>query len=85
MVRGHGYKCEVHRYTTEDGYVNTLHRIPPPTSANNSGRTVFLQHGLLGTSADFVMGRPDRSLGERKQKLFFCVCILYVVQLFLRN
>jgi lysosomal acid lipase/cholesteryl ester hydrolase len=26
-------------------------------------RAVFLQHGLLGTSADFVMGSPKKSLG----------------------
>ena len=24
---------------------------------------VFLQHGLMGTSADFVMGKPEKSLG----------------------
>jgi len=29
----------------------------------DSTKVVFLQHGLLGTSADFVMGSPPKSLG----------------------
>ncbi len=48
MVRGYGYDCAEHHYTTEDGYINTLHRIPP-TKKGKKGkeRAVFLQHGLL--------------------------------------
>ncbi len=63
MIRSYGYVCETHKYTTADGYINVLHRIPPLKSARPKSRTVFLQHGLLGTSADYVMGRPDKSLG----------------------
>ena len=59
MISDYGYPVEVHEYTTEDGYINTLHRIPRGTA----DRAVFLQHGLLGTSADFVMGAPHKSLG----------------------
>ena len=59
MISDYGYPVEVHEYTTEDGYINTLHRIPTA----NADRAVFLQHGLLGTSADFVMGSPHKSLG----------------------
>ena len=58
MISDYGYPVEVHEYTTEDGYINTLHRIPRAAE-----RAVFVQHGLLGTSADFVMGAPHKSLG----------------------
>ena len=65
MIRSYGFQCEEHSYTTEDGYINVLHRIPPRIDINGTkkNRSVFLQHGLLGTSADYVMGRPDKSLG----------------------
>ena len=26
MISDYGYPVEVHEYTTEDGYINTLHR-----------------------------------------------------------
>ena len=29
MIRAYGYVAEIHQYTTADGYINTLHRIPP--------------------------------------------------------
>ena len=63
MVHSYGYACEEHTYATADGYVNTLHRIPVPLGVTSRRQAVFVQHGLLGTSADFVMGRPDKSLG----------------------
>ncbi len=64
MIRSYGYVCEEHNYTTEDGYVNTLHHIPPSPGVKPRKQAVFLQHGLMGTSADYVMGRPDKSLGQ---------------------
>lgn len=63
MVRGYGYTCEIHKYTTADGYINTLHRIPNSPKVKPKNQAVFLQHGLLGTSADYVMGSPEKSLG----------------------
>ena len=69
MLKQYGYGCQTFNVTTEDGYINTLHRIlprPGQTSINskNNTKVVFLQHGLLGTSADYVMGCPERSLGK---------------------
>ena len=29
MIESYGYVAEVHTVQTEDGYINTLHRIPP--------------------------------------------------------
>lgn len=63
MIHSYDYVCETHTYVTEDGYINVLHRIPPSKGAKDKKQVVFVQHGLLGTSADFVMGRPDKSLG----------------------
>ena len=33
---------------------------------------VFLQHGLLGTSADYVMGDPEKSLGRYIVSVYAC-------------
>lgn len=68
MVQQYGYVCEEHEYVTSDGYVNVLHRILSKKPKNSPKSAVFLQHGLLGTSADFVMGSPQKSLGERIMK-----------------
>ena len=64
MIRKYGYEVEIHNYTTADGYINTLHRIPPSDKSKANGEVAYLQHGLLGTSADFVMGCPEKSLGK---------------------
>jgi hypothetical protein len=29
MIRSYGYEVEIHKVLTQDGYINTLHRIPP--------------------------------------------------------
>ena len=70
MLKKYGYGCQTFNVTTEDGYINTLHRILPRSSTgldreiqNRTSKVVFLQHGLLGTSADYVMGSPEKSLG----------------------
>ncbi|MCP9262508.1 Lipase [Dirofilaria immitis] len=65
MILHHGYPAQkFHAYTT-DGYILELHRIP--FGKNNSftkcrrNRPVFLQHGLLGSSADWVENLPNES------------------------
>ena len=70
MLKKYGYGCQIFNVTTEDGYINTLHRILPRSSnglnreiQNQTTKVIFLQHGLLGTSADYVMGSPEKSLG----------------------
>jgi len=62
MIERRGYKVETHQVTTEDGYILQMHRIPsdPP-----GGEPVFLQHGLLSSSADWVELGPDHGLGEK--------------------
>ena len=78
MVSREGYPCETHTLITEDCYVLEMHRIPFGKSSipdlNQSRPVVYLQHGLLGSSADWVMGTPKKFLGDKKcQKLFFIV------------
>lgn len=55
--------------TTDDGYILELHRITGPNNnAKADGKeVVFLMHGLLSSSADWVITGPDRALGMRKK------------------
>ncbi|XP_068619128.1 lipase 3-like [Battus philenor] len=64
IVKHHGYNTEVHTVITPDGYMLTLHRI---TSQNKikghaKNRTAILQHGLLGSSTDWILLGPNISL-----------------------
>ncbi|XP_037027397.1 lipase 3-like isoform X2 [Bradysia coprophila] len=65
----HGYPCEAHVVITEDGYLLTIHRIPcgrigcEHVGKRGSGQPVFLQHGLLSSSADWLLSGPEKALG----------------------
>ncbi|CAK9814447.1 Lipase 3 [Anthophora plagiata] len=52
LIKRAGYPAEAHVVLTEDGYLLTLHRIPQKPGAP----TIFLQHGVLGSSSDWIMG-----------------------------
>ncbi|XP_059619221.1 lipase 3-like [Phlebotomus argentipes] len=70
IIRRHGYPSEAHTVQTEDGYLLTIHRIPCGRSGWTSclaqgrgrGRAVIVQHGLLGSSADWVLSGPENGL-----------------------
>ncbi|XP_042230545.1 LOW QUALITY PROTEIN: lipase lipl-5-like [Homarus americanus] len=65
LIEAFGYPAEVHTVTTEDGYILELHRIPfgrSGPSPHARPPPVYLQHGLLGSSADWVMNQPDEAL-----------------------
>ncbi|KAG5882107.1 hypothetical protein JTB14_016870 [Gonioctena quinquepunctata] len=62
IIARHGYAAETHVVVTEDGYLLSLHRIPGPKSGERNGQPVFLQHGLLGSSADWIVN-GNNSLG----------------------
>uniref|UniRef100_A0A8D8Z601 Lipase n=1 Tax=Cacopsylla melanoneura TaxID=428564 RepID=A0A8D8Z601_9HEMI len=65
LVRKEGYPVEDHNVTTEDGYILTMHRIPgPPENPLPYGKpVVFVQHGILCSSTDWVIAGPNKSLG----------------------
>ncbi|XP_053997911.1 uncharacterized protein LOC128886773 [Hylaeus anthracinus] len=58
MIRRDGYEAEAHIVQTEDGYLLTVHRIP----GKQGSPAIFMQHGLLGSSADWVLVGRNKSL-----------------------
>ncbi|XP_028036427.1 lipase 3-like [Bombyx mandarina] len=66
LIALHGYSAESHTVVTDDGYILTVHRIPYPKKITNRiipRKTVLLHHGLLGSSADWIIAGPEKSLG----------------------
>jgi len=66
LIRQAGYPAETHFVTTQDGYILAMHRIPH--GKTNGGDdiirpVIFVQHGLLCSSADWVMPTPSKGLG----------------------
>jgi len=71
IIRKAGYPVETHDVTTEDGYILEMHRIPRGRNSlseqqlqgNGTRPVIFLQHGLLCSSADWVLSMPSKALG----------------------
>lgn len=66
LIASHGYVSESHTIVTDDGYILTVHRIPvsrkSTCNTDSPGKTVLLHHGLLGSSADWVIPGPGKAL-----------------------
>lgn len=64
IITYHGYPAEEHFVTTNDGYILGLHRIPHGKNMKSSEnrQVIFLQHGLLCSSADWVVNPVNESL-----------------------
>ncbi|XP_050303083.1 lipase 3-like [Anthonomus grandis grandis] len=63
LAESYGYTIETHTVTTSDGYILTLHRIPSGRATEKkNGRVAFLQHGILCSSADWIVMGPENSL-----------------------
>lgn len=60
----HGRRVESHVVTTKDGYQLTAHRIlpAPHIPPKYPNRTIILHHGLFGSSADWILLGPIKSL-----------------------
>ncbi|OXU22918.1 hypothetical protein TSAR_015664 [Trichomalopsis sarcophagae] len=65
IVAYYEYKVEKHTIRTTDGYILGLHRIAGnKTHPKPDGKpAVFLMHGLLCSSMDWVVAGPERGLG----------------------
>lgn len=61
LVKEAGYKGEAHQVQTVDGYLLKVHRILPKNKATRKF-PVFLMHGLMAASSDFVMTGPKIAL-----------------------
>lgn len=59
ILKNRGFIPEIHTFTTKDGYILEVHRIRHPDHVQR-GQPVILHHGLVGSSADFIIN----SLGE---------------------
>ncbi|XP_059059307.1 lipase 3-like [Achroia grisella] len=64
LIRKYGYPCEIHRVYTEDKYILEMHRVPNGRDNISQGPrpVVFLQHGLLSSSAEWVLMLPGKGL-----------------------
>ncbi|KAJ8718191.1 hypothetical protein PYW07_006121 [Mythimna separata] len=58
------YPIEEHTIKTDDGYILTLFRIPPQKQTRDVLKkpVVFLMHGMLGSSDDWLIMGPKKSL-----------------------
>ncbi|XP_067128716.1 gastric triacylglycerol lipase-like [Centruroides vittatus] len=67
LITSKGYPVEEYSVQTEDGYILGVQRIPrgrsDPEPSSKTRPVVFLQHGILSSSADWVMNFPNQSLG----------------------
>uniref|UniRef100_A0A0K8VD62 Lipase 1 n=1 Tax=Bactrocera latifrons TaxID=174628 RepID=A0A0K8VD62_BACLA len=57
LIKKYGYPAEIHHVITDDGYILELHRI-----ARAAATPILLMHGLLDSSATWVMMGPDKGL-----------------------
>ncbi|XP_065080631.1 lipase 3-like [Ochlerotatus camptorhynchus] len=59
-----GYQGKAHRVVTKDGYVLRLYQIwrDQPPGVNSTRGVILLQHGILHSSADWLVLGPGRSL-----------------------
>lgn len=57
MLEYFHYPGEKHTITTKDGYILEIHRIPNPGKP-----PVLLAHGILSSSADYIVMGPNKSL-----------------------
>ncbi|XP_053982963.1 gastric triacylglycerol lipase-like isoform X1 [Hylaeus volcanicus] len=66
LIRKYGYPVEVHNVLTEDGYILEIHRIPygrDKDKTNSKRQSILVQHGLAGSSADWVLMGTEKALG----------------------
>ncbi|PFX17933.1 lysosomal acid lipase/cholesteryl ester hydrolase-like [Stylophora pistillata] len=67
MIIYNGYPAEEYDYTTPDGYIITIQRIPhgrhETYSSEDAKPVILVQHGLLDVSSTWVSNLPNESFG----------------------
>ncbi|XP_054157364.1 gastric triacylglycerol lipase-like [Oppia nitens] len=58
IISSRGFIPEAHTVITNDGYILQVFRIVNPYARNSSLRPVYIQHGLFGSSDDFLLNVP---------------------------
>ena len=70
LITSRGFKEETHHVTTLDGYILSLHRIVNQKLPRDEAKgTVILNHGLGGSSVDFVVNSPGGHIDEDLDKV----------------
>ncbi|XP_043064687.1 lipase 3 isoform X2 [Drosophila ficusphila] len=67
LITNHNYPVEEHTVNTSDDYILTIYRIPTSPKRKQMNQTgerlvVFLQHGILCASDDWIINGPETSL-----------------------
>ncbi|CAG9839250.1 unnamed protein product [Diabrotica balteata] len=55
LIKEAGYPVESHFVTTLDGYILNIHRIPHGKTEKRKNAVVYLQHGIMCASSDWVL------------------------------
>lgn len=65
LITKYGYTAETHEILTEDGYLLSIHRISGSKKypTKHGKPVVFLQHGILSSSAVWILNGPSKGLG----------------------
>ncbi|KAF2894368.1 hypothetical protein ILUMI_11805 [Ignelater luminosus] len=62
LIRKKGYPSEKHTIHSKQGYILEMHRIPYGKRGPWGNRpAVYLQHGIVSSSADWVLSGPEKS------------------------
>ncbi|CAI6364457.1 unnamed protein product [Macrosiphum euphorbiae] len=63
IIKRHGYPSETHIVDTKDGYLLEVHRIPHGKNTKQYRKfPVLLQHGVVASSADWIINGPSKAL-----------------------
>jgi len=65
LIQKYGFPFEEHKVITKDNYILTLHRIPhgrDGAGEPKKRKVVFLQHGFIASSADWIENSVEKSL-----------------------
>ncbi|XP_066257714.1 lipase 3-like [Euwallacea similis] len=79
IVGSHGYPTEIHEVETEDGYLLDVYRVPSsPKIGTKSANSfpVLINHGLMGSAENFIIGGPSKALAyvlaDKGYDVWFC-------------